>query len=388
MKTITPHVNRATRLFRNFVIGNMNRLWAASLLLCLAPSGWAQLSAKVSPFASGLVGPRGLKFGPDGYLYVAEAGTGGPLSTIGICDQVLPPVGPYKGGFTSRISKISPDGQTVTTVADNLPSAMNANHSVLGIADVAFIEGKLYAISSGGGCSHGLEGTSAAVLRVNPDGTTTEIANLSQFQQTHPTVSPHNGPGFEPDGSWYSMIAVHEALFAIEANHDELDMITTEGHIRRIADISATEGHIVSTACVYDGNFYVGNLGLFPIVDGSEKILKITPSGQVKTVATGFTTILGLALDHRHRLYVLEDTTGGHPFPTPGTGRVLRVNHSGTVEEIASGLSLPTAMTFGPDRNLYVSNWGFGPPNLGEILKITVPGTVPGEDEDEDSESE
>ena len=180
------------------------------------------------------------------------------------------------------------------------------------------------------------------------------------------------------------MIAVHGALFAVEANHDEFDMITRNGNIVRIADISATQGHIVSTVCVYDGNFYVGNLGLFPITDGAEKILKITPSGQVKTIATGFTTILGLAIDHRHRLYVLEDTTGGHPFPTPGTGKVLRINHSGTVEEIASGLSLPTGMTFGPDGDLYVSNWGFGPPGMGEVVKITLPDS----DEHDDAESD
>ncbi len=384
MKTKRLHLNHASRCFR-IVPGRVNRLAAAAALgLYLVPAAWAQLSPNVSPFASGLVGPRGLKFGPDGYLYVAEAGTGGSLMTVGTCDQVLPPIGPYKGGFTSRISKISPDGQTVTTVADNLPSAINANHSVLGIADVAFIDDSLYALSSGGGCSHGLAGTSAAVLRVNGDGTTTEIADLSRFQQTHPTVSPHQGPGYEPDGSWYSMIAVRGALFAVEPNHDELDMITTDGQIRRIADISATQGHIVSTACVYDGNFYVGNLGDFPIVDGSSKILKITPSGQVKTVATGFTTILGLALDHKHRLYVLEDTTGGHPFPTPGTGRVLRVNHSGSVVEIASGLSLPTGMTFGPDGNLYVSNWGFGPFNMGEIVRITLPDDQESNDSDSD----
>ena len=42
-------------------------------------------------------------------------------------------------------------------------------------------------------------------------------------------------------------------------------------------------------------------------------------------------------------------------------------------EIIASGLALPTGMTFGPDGNLYVSNWGFGPPGMGEILKIEVP---------------
>jgi hypothetical protein len=42
---------------------------------------------------------------------------------------------------------------------------------------------------------------------------------------------------------------------------------------------------------------------------------------------------------------------------------------------IADGLFLPTAMTMGPDGNLYVSNVGFGPPpvGLGEVLKIELP---------------
>ncbi|HYL94622.1 MAG TPA: ScyD/ScyE family protein, partial [Terriglobales bacterium] len=154
----------------------------------------------------------------------------------------------------------------------------------------------------------------------------------------------------------------------------ELDKITIDGHISRIADISATQGHIVPTAVAYHGNFYVGNLHTFPIQQGSSKVLKITPSGQVTAVATGFTTVLGLAFDHRQRMYVLENTTG-NPFPTPFTGKVLRVDHSGVVTEIATGLFLPTAMTFGPDGNLYVSNVGFGPPplGLGQILKITLP---------------
>ncbi|MGE5206775.1 MAG: ScyD/ScyE family protein [Chlamydiota bacterium] len=356
----------------------MAKLWLllGSITLSLLPGLQAQV--KVSVFATGFNNPRGLKFGPDGFLYVAEGGAGGALSTVGICEQAAgPPAGPgpYSGGYTARISRVDVDG-TVTIVADNLPSSQTSpgfGSLVSGVADVAFIGGKLYGLLAGAGCSHGLEGTSNGVIHVHSNGTWTEIANLSAFQMANPVKNPEPDD-FEPDGTWYSMVAVRGALYAVEPNHGELDRITPNGHITRIADISASQGHIVPTAIAYHGNFYVGNLHTFPIQDGSSKILKITPSGQVTTVATGFTTVLGLAFDSRGRMYVLENTTG-NPFPTPGTGKVLRVDHSGAVTEIVSGLFLPTAMTFGPDGNLYVSNVGFGPPplGLGQVLKITLP---------------
>ena len=352
-----------------------SRAWLAGIFLGLATAAIAQ-SANVSVFATGLNNPRGLKFGPDGNLYVAEGGEGGTLSTIGSAEQVLPPVGPYTGGFTARISKITPDG-TRTTVVDGLPSSQTAptqGNLVSGVGDVAFIGHRLYAVLSGAGESHGLANTDNAVLRIEKDGDITVVADLSTFQKSHPVKNPEPDD-FEPDGTWYSMIAVEGNLFAIEPNHGELDQINpNNGRIRRIADISATQGHIVPTAMAYDGDFYVGNLYTFPIVDGSSKILKITSSGQVSTYATGFTTILGLAFDKQHRLYVLENTTG-NPFPTPGTGKVVRIDRPGHVTEIATGLFLPTGMTFGPDGNLYVSNVGFGPPpiGLGQVVKITLP---------------
>jgi len=58
--------------------------------------------------------------------------------------------------------------------------------------------------------------------------------------------------------------------------------------------------------------------------------------------------------------------------PTPGEGKVVRVNRAGKVEDVVTGLVVPTAMTFGPDKALYVSNYGAAPAGAGQILRIDV----------------
>src|SRR5271154_1692783 len=152
----------------------MKRIRFTSSFLCAAvlasgASGvqmLAQLPANATLYASGLEGPRGLTFGPDGTLYVAEAGSGGTTSTVGICQQTPPPIGPYKGGPNARISKIDTHGNR-TTLTSGLPSAQDAQSDFQGVADLAFLNGDLYAVLAGGGCSHGNPTFPNGILRVN-----------------------------------------------------------------------------------------------------------------------------------------------------------------------------------------------------------------------------
>jgi hypothetical protein len=328
-------------------------------------------TVSVSVFAAGLNNPRGLKFGPDGDLYLAEGGLGGTNSTSGQCTQVIPPVGPYTGGYTARILKFNSTGN-MTVVADQLPSAINAMGDIMGVADITFMNNDLYALLAAGGCSHGNSDYPASILKVNPDGTWSVVADLSDWQMNHPVANPEEDD-FEPDGSWYSLINNNGYLYALEPNHGELVKVSTAGDISRVIDFSAFYGHVVPTALTYHGNFFLGNLNTFPTVQGSSNIYKVTPSGQPKIWATGFSEVLGVQFDSQANMYVLESSSV-NGFPTPNTGRIVKVLPSGTKQVLVDTLTFPTAMTLGPDGAIYVSNKGFGPPvpGFGEIVKVDL----------------
>lgn len=82
--------------------------------------------------------------------------------------------------------------------------------------------------------------------------------------------------------------------------------------------------------------------------------------------------LTGVAFGPHGLLYVLEfsDAAGN---PTLGAGKLVRVNHDGSIEEIATGLVVPTGMTFGPNGKFYVSNFGAAPAGLGQIVEIDIP---------------
>jgi glucose/arabinose dehydrogenase len=362
-------------------------LITAGFATTLAPTWGAaqQTPSDATIVASSLEAPRGLRFGPDGYLYVAEAGTGGSNSTGTACTQVPVPIGPYKGGPNARISKISPEG-TRTTVASGFPSSVDAMGDLQGVADVVFLDDTLYAVLAGGGCSHGNPASPNGLVKVDTaTGKWSLVADLGAFLKAHPTKY-ESADDFEPDGTFYGAIAYDGSIYTVEPNHGEILSVSTSGQIAQVIDISASEGHIVPTSVAErHGSFYVGNLNLFPIDPQWARILTISGGGykddyvpgfdtegyHIVNSKAGFTTVVAVHFGPDGLLYALElsDQAGN---PALGMGKVVRVKKSGEIEEVVTGLSVPTAMTFGPDGSLYISNFGAAPSGLGQILRFRI----------------
>src|ERR1700735_5131752 len=276
--------------------GSLSSLLIATAAGSIAPAmSMAQTAIVPTPFvvASNLEGPRGLRFGPDGSLYVAGAGTGGANSTFGQCLHVPGPPGgpgPDTGGPSARISKISSSGK-VTTVASGFPSVTigpNGVNGTIGVADVIFLDGDLYALIGGGGCSHGNPKNPSGIAKVNiKTGNWQLIADIGAWLKTHP-AKYESTDDFEPDGTLYSMIAHDGKLLTVEPNHGQVISVGTGGDIKQVIDISASEGHIVPTSiAARDGFLFVGNLNLFPIDPQWARILTIATSDEFSNLPPG-----------------------------------------------------------------------------------------------------
>ena len=350
----------------------------------------AQLPAGATVYASHLNGPRGLAFGPDGTLYIAEAGSGGTVPVPAGCPTLAPPIGPSHGGYTGRISRVLPNGQQ-NVLLNGFPSTIDSQGSVLGVADVTFLNNQLYALIDGGGCTNGNPGSVNGIYRVDPATRARQlVADLGAFARSHPAAYPIPAPN--PDGDPYSFVASQGQLFTAEANSGRIFATTSAGATSLVLDVSLADGHNVPTsiAAAPNNNLYVGTLDVFPIRTKQAQVLTlskdsffidttpgfVTPpseAGKYHLVHSraGFTTVVSLKFGPDGLLYALElsDAPG---YPTPGAGKVVRLTAAGTIETVVSGLVVPTGMTFGPDNALYISNLGAAPAGAGQVLRIPI----------------
>jgi len=346
-------------------------------------------SGDITVVASGLNNPRGLNFGPNGRLFVAEAGSGGD----GLCAPG--PEGLRCYGNSGSITRINLSTGVQTRLVTGIPSLAGEDGSFAsGTQDVEFQGlGKMFfSIGYGGDplnreVDFGPEGANLDQLgRVMPSGNWKLVTDLGDFEVAA------NPTGDEVDSNPYGVLALPGKTIVADAGANDMLQRNANGEIlvlatfpNRMADappfLGLPPGTQIpmdqvptSVALGPDGYYYVGTLTGFPFpVDGAI-VYRVAPEGGTpEVVATGLTHIIDLTFGADGSLYVLEIAKNGllAAFGSGDwTGALIKVASDGTQTEIASeGLYAPGGVAIGRDGAFYVTNNSISS-GTGEVLRI------------------
>jgi hypothetical protein len=339
-----------------------------SVAVAAAQPAVPALPPNATVVASGLVNPRGFTFAPDGALVVAESGA----VPAGFESLNGPPTPMFRPATTTtgRVSRVDLATGQRTSLAEGLPSSAGSFGDTLGPADVAYLGADLYVLISAGPV-HGWPNYPSGVYKVNADGTVRLAANLDAFNAKNPTTLV---PPDDEISNPYGMVAADGALWITDGNRNQIYKATPDGTVTRVADLST--GHPITTGITaVPGAMITVELTAVPYVKSSGRVLRISPDGNVETVARSPTTATGVAVSGDGTVYVVEHSVslGQPPFLSPGTGRVARLGGDGQLTSVAEGLMFPTHARIGPDGALYVANVSVGGDGgEGQIVRINL----------------
>lgn len=356
-------------------------LLALTVVMPVFANGATYVSREVM---SGLVTPRGLAFGPDGGLYVAEAGSGGTGPSVVLGNGATVFLG-HTGALTRLL------GGVQERVVTGLPSvATTTGLDAGGLQDIVFDKA---------GVAYGLIGFGSDAVQRN--------ASLLPTGSVFGTIvrMPLGGGALQHVAD----IAAHESALnpaggAIDCNPFGMTLTATGDFL--VADagandlVKATSAGVVSTLAVFparpnplpvgppvfqsvpttvaigpDGAFYVGQLTGFPFPPGAANVFRVdSNNGSIAVAYADFTNIIDMAFDADDNLFVLQVSSNGLASALgPGSGLLLRIDAlTGERTIIASNeLAFPGSLAIGPDGTLYVSNHT-NLPTGGQVLSFTA----------------
>ena len=366
---------------------------ALAILACAAvlisSSTLLHARATLQIVAQGLNNPRSLNFGPEGGLYVAEAGSGGTGPCIINSNNQLVCYGAT--GSITRIALGSPSSQT--RIVTGLPSlavqtGATPGASSTGPHDVEFQGRGNGFVTIGAALDPGRRFNDAVhpefaavgakfgrLVRFQPNGKWSFEEDLSAFEEL---ANPDEGA---LDSNPYGLLALPGRQLFTDAGGNSLNAVAANGSISNLASfpnrtVSGSTFQAVPTTVVQgpDGQLYVGQLTGFPFLLGQANVYRVPSNGGTPEIfASGFTKIIDIAFGLDGSLYVLQiSSTGGAP-PQGGTGSLIRVSPDGTTRTTivapGEGLVAPGGIAIDRDGSIYVTNFSVSP-SSGTVVRI------------------
>ena len=354
---------------------------ALMLLVAGALAAAALAAGRAAPtvVATGFDSPRGLAFAPNGTLYVAEAGHGGDVCDPEACL-----------GLTSQISAVDVATGAHRPVVTGLISSNDLVHGgVTGVDGISVREGRILGIITeypqgvppDSTCAAGppdcLAVLAAAraqlgtLIRATPAGEWKTVAGVGAFD--FEWTAAHQGPDqVEIDANPYGVLGVPGGAWVADSGSNTLDFVSANGTTSVVAHFpnppagTLFPADAVPTCVVISHDkLYVGDLsGRLWTVNGS------TPT-RVPIRGDLGKHITGCAADAAGNLYLVNIFTT--PFPSPGTGNVVKLATNGTASVIAGPLNFPNGIVVGPDGGIYVSVNSVCPatgPCQGQVVRL------------------
>lgn len=350
----------------------------ANLLILFSAASDTAASQQFEVIASGLDNPRGLAFGPEGALYVAEAGRGGngPCTPFELFGGIL------CYGPTGAVTRIWRGSQT--RIVTSLSSFAHQDGGfAFGPHDISF-HGWGGAYVTVGAC-FAPNDSCGRLIHLQASGQWQVVADLGAYEVLNNPDGLHEG-----ESNPYAVLALSGERIVTDAAGNDLLRVASNGSIstlavfpQRLVDAPPSLGlppgiqlsmDSVPTAVAVgpDGAFYVGELTGFPFPVGGARIYRVVPGEAPQVYADGFTNVIDIAFEDDGNLLVLEIAKNSLLSGDP-TGALIRLKPNGSRKTLVSeGLTMPTAVVIGDDDALYISNCGACAGD-GQVIRLRSP---------------